>query len=97
MPAAFAYEFSLYEKVREAAVKLLEALVARIQPAAVALALGPLFEGIACRKWEIQKAALVAVSQMASNKKQRVGIGRELRLVIPSGDCCQPFSLGFGQ
>eukprot|EP00658_Telonema_sp_P-2_P038493 TRINITY_DN27608_c0_g1_i2.p1 TRINITY_DN27608_c0_g1~~TRINITY_DN27608_c0_g1_i2.p1 ORF type:complete len:545 (-),score=158.45 TRINITY_DN27608_c0_g1_i2:139-1773(-) len=75
--------FHKAKPVREAATELLTPITTKIRPAAVPLALAPLYDGVSSRKWEIQAGALSAIGRLVKSKKTKVGVARELRSVIP--------------
>jgi len=67
--------------VRDASGELLVAIVDKMNPHALGLALPSLFEGCNMRKWETQHAALGAIKKLAAEKTQAVA--RNLELIIP--------------
>ena len=74
-------EVTLGVYMQTSAEELLEVIVAKMNPHAIALALPDLFVGVSSRKWEAQYHSLKAIQTLA--KQQTQAIARNLQSIIP--------------
>ena len=67
--------------MQTSAEELLEVIVSKMNPHAIALALPDLFVGVSSRKWEAQYHSLKSIQTLAQRQAQ--AIARNLQSIIP--------------